>query len=123
MLKGNRVAARHGIYAVASAADAQVAAALFEQSVIDAGGREELTAREAAQHEYRSVIHLNIVRLAKALERHGQFDKRGRLRVGWLSKLESLTSTALAIDKMLGLERRQRQLNVAEAFARLEEQR
>lgn len=81
---------------------------LASQSIVDAGGREELIAREVADHEYRGLLHVNILKLARALDAHGHFDRRGRLRVGWITKLESLISTAVGIDKLLGLQRRQK---------------
>jgi hypothetical protein len=116
-LKGNRIAVRAGIYATPSIDDELGARALFEQSVLDSGGREELTARELTQHEYRAIVHTNIRKLASALERHGHFDRRGRLRVSWISKLESLTSVALSIDKTLGFTRRARRVPTLQEWA------
>lgn len=82
--------------------------ALVSQSITDAGGRSELSAREIADHEYRGVLHVRITKLSRALETQGEFDKRGRLRKGWIELLERLITSAVAIDKTLGLKRRSR---------------
>ena len=104
--------AKHDLYAVAATPEQRAIEAtgwaLAEQSVADAGGPEEMGARELADHEYRGLLHVRIVKLARALDRHGDFDGRGRLRVGWIRQLESLISTALSLDKTLGLRRRAR---------------
>ena len=91
--------------------------ALFEQSVTDAGGREALTARVIAEHAYRAVLHVRIRKLERAFEKLGDFDKRGRLRAGWIKELVSLVSTALSIDRTLGLDRQARQVNFTERLA------
>ncbi len=54
------------------------------------------------------------VRLNAALETHGLFDRRGKLRVAWLSKLESLMREARAFDQSLGLRRRPRHVSLDE---------
>jgi hypothetical protein len=108
-LKGNGLARMTGLHVTNHVPEFEAieaaGRALLEQSVTDAGGRDELIARELAHHEYRALLHVRILKLAQALERHGQFDRRGRLRVGWITKLESLIGTALSIDKTLGLTR------------------
>ena len=111
-LPGNRLSYKTGIYAIATTSEQRAietaGRALAEQSVADAGGRVELGARELSDHEYRGLLHIRILKLAWALDRHGDFDGRGRLRVGWIRQLESLISTALSLDKTLGLRRRAR---------------
>jgi hypothetical protein len=49
----------------------------------------------------------------------GLIDKRGTLRATWLTKLESLIAAALSIDRLLGLDRRSKNLHmdVAEILA------
>ena len=84
----------------------QVEAAFLEQSLVDDGGREELSARRASQHEYRALVHRRIWQLSDALEARGLLDKRGKLRTAWLQRLESLIGLATKIDATLGLERR-----------------
>jgi hypothetical protein len=115
VLKGNALSRRVGLYAAATTPELiaieDAGLALFEQSVADAGGRDELIAREVAQHRNRALLQTKIDKVALALDTHGLFDRRGRLRVGWISQLESLISTALAIDKTLGLSRRPRRID------------
>lgn len=113
---GNALAHRTGLYAQRGSpemADLEAAGAdLYEASINDAGGRENLTARALTQHENRAVIQVHIRKVVHALETHGLFDKRGRLRTGWISQLESLVGTALAIDRTLGLDRKARALDL-----------
>jgi hypothetical protein len=80
----------------------------FDGSLADDGGRADMPTRRVSQHQYRAVVHRQVLRLNTALEVHGLFDRRGRLRLAWLSKLESLMREARAIDGLLGLERRRR---------------
>ena len=62
----------------------------------------------------QDVLDVNIRKVARALEGYGLYDRRGRLRVGWITRLESLITTALSIDQTLGLERRAK--NVTDTF-------
>ena len=62
--------------------------------------------RRLSQHQYRAVVHGHILRLSAALDTHGLFDRHGKLRLTWLSKLESLIREARALDQSLGLGRR-----------------
>src|SRR5437762_14294996 len=92
----------HGLYASSSlsgelAAFEEAGRALVEQSIVDAGGRSELGSRELADHEYRGVLHVRILKLAHALNTQGEFDRRGRLRQGWIELLDRLISSAVAI--------------------------
>jgi len=59
-----------------------------------------------AQHEYRALIHRRVRQLSDALDTYGLFDKRRKLRVAWLPRLEALMTLATRIDSTLGLERR-----------------
>lgn len=95
--------------------------AFLTASVADDGGESEVPTRRRSLHEYRARIHRRIVQLDAAIELRGQFDKKGKLRVAWVTKLESLISTARAIDNLLGLERRAKDVgDVAQAFAQME---
>jgi hypothetical protein len=91
--------------------------ALFEQSVTDAGGRDELTVRAVAQHRNRATVQSQIQKLSAALDTHGLFDRRGKLRVSWITKLVSLCNVALAIDRTLGLDRKARVVNFQERLS------
>lgn len=109
-LRGNGLARRTSLYAANSTpemAEFEAAGcALAEQSITDAGGRTELVARVLADHQYRGLLHVRILKLAHALEAHGEFDRRGRLRKGWIELLDRLINTAVSMDKILGLSRR-----------------
>ena len=116
----------HGLYASSSSSEAafeEAGHALVEQSIVDAGGRSELSACELADHQYRGVLHVRILKLSAALDRHGEFDKRHRLRKGWIELLDRLISSAVAIDKTLGLGRRPKRIpTLAEYLQAREEQ-
>ena len=109
---GADLSTRHGLHVLNSSPEFRVfedaGRQLAAQSMTDAGGRDELSARELADHEYRSVLHVRILKLSHALAVHGEFDRRGRLRKGWIELLDRLISSAVAIDKTLGLKRRAR---------------
>jgi hypothetical protein len=104
---GNAIARRHGLYAQ-QLADALLAEreAFFAQSITDDGGEDEVPARRRSLHAYRARLHGTIVALSDAIDTHGLFDRRGRLRSGWLQRLESLITTAHRLDTTLGLTRR-----------------
>jgi hypothetical protein len=118
VLRRNGLSRRTGLSAAYStpalAAIEADGAALVEQSIADAGGRSELIAREVAQHEYRGLLHVRIRKLALALETHGDFDKRGRLRGAWIDRLKGLIETARQIDATLGLQRRTKRIDPRE---------
>jgi len=104
-LKGNRGALTHGLYARVSD-ELQAERAEFEaRSLAD----DRLTVRSTEQtrrrslHAYRSRLHMQILALSETLEANGLFDKRGRLRVAWLTQLQALVSAALKVDATLGL--------------------
>ncbi len=111
---GNSLARRTSLYAASGTPETEAieasARAMVEQSFADAGGATELIARVRADHEYRGVIDVQIKKLARALSVYGEFDKRGRLRKGWIELLDRLVNTAVSIDKTLGLARKQKQV-------------
>jgi hypothetical protein len=122
VLKGNELSRRTNLHAAASTPELQAieaaGRALVSQSIADAGGRSELIARELSDHEYRGLLHIRILKLASALDAHGEFDKRGRLRKSWIELLDRLITSAVGIDKTLGLKRRPRRVpSVAEYVA------
>ena len=110
MLARNALARRTGLHAANLTPELRAiedaGRALAEQSIADAGGRSELAARELTDHEYRALLHVRILKLALALDTHGDFDWRGRLRKGWIELLDRLVSSAVSIDKTLGLSRK-----------------
>jgi hypothetical protein len=103
--KGNPFAKTHALHAAHPPEFAEVARVDFvERALTDEG--DEPPTRRRSLIEYRAVLHGQIHLLANAVERFGLFDRRGKLRTAWLSKLESLINTALSIDRLLGLDRR-----------------
>ena len=120
-LKGNGLSRKTDLYTTnltpALRAIEEAGRALVEQSITDAGGREELIARALSVHEYRGLLHVRILKLEHALNVLGDFDRRGRLRLGWLKQLESYVTTALSIDRTLGLDRKAKHVDLAQAFA------
>ncbi len=81
----------------------------FVQGSLSDEGEDDIPTRRRAQLGYRARVHRRILQVDDALER-GLFDRRGKLRVAWITKLESLIATAIRIDVMLGLERRQKRV-------------
>jgi hypothetical protein len=78
-------------------------------ALVDEGEREEdIPARRRSQVQYRAVLHRQILMLDAALRVHGVFDRRNKLRVAWLQRLEGLIGRAESVDRFLGLARRQR---------------
>lgn len=115
VLKGNTLSQTTGMYATLNTspemrAREEAGRTIVAQSVVDAGGREELSAREVALHEYRGLLHERILKLALALRVHGDFDKRGRLRKNWIELKDRLINSAAAIDKTLGLRRKAKRI-------------
>jgi hypothetical protein len=106
----NQRARKHGLYSRRLDPDVlaliESAESFTARSLADAGGAEAMSARERSQHGYRGIVHQDIQELHYALRKFGLFDGRGRPRLSWLTKLESLMATARAIDSALGLERR-----------------
>jgi hypothetical protein len=80
--------------------------AFVQGSLADEGGAAEVSVRRLAQINYRARLHRRILQIDAAIELHGLFDKRGKLRVAWLSTFLSFVNTAKSQDQMLGLERR-----------------
>jgi hypothetical protein len=118
-ITGNQAAALHGLESgryrrermrmLAATLDAE-AVRFLEQDLTDAGGACELSERRRSQHRYRATLDATIRKLTAALQAHGIFDGKGRLRERWIARLESLISVATRIDATLGLERRTKDL-------------
>ena len=114
-LPGNSSAVKTGQHATAHLPDvfrqqeAEVQEFLLN-SIADDGGDDAIPTRRLSQHQYRAGLHRQILRLDAALEAHGLFDRRGKLCVAWLSKLESLMREARSFDLSLGLARRPRRV-------------
>lgn len=107
--RGNATARKHGLH-VSAVAEALAAerTAFVAASLADDGGEAECGVRRQALHAYRGRLHSHIGQLSDAIENHGLFDRRGRLRASWLQRLEGLVDRARGIDATLGLDRRQR---------------
>lgn len=123
--KGNRTALVHGLRATTDDTNELPAefARLKEDvdrftsgCVSDEGG--DITAiptRRLAQLEYRARLHRRILQIDAALELHGITDRRGKLRAGWLSQLNGLITTASNIDRLLTLDRIERDITTVTA--------
>lgn len=104
-------ALRHGLFspeAPAAVAAREAAAAFLQQCIADEGGLSELSARQLALLEDRAAVYRLQRQLGHAIDHLGMFDSKGRLRVLWMNKLESLIATGLRIDALLGAERKSR---------------
>lgn len=122
--RGNAAAVSHGLHARVLPPEVEAlldnVAEFREQSIADDGGPVEMSRRRRSLHDYRAIVHRNIQLLAVALDRGTLFDDRGRLRVTWISKLESLIATARALDNLLGTERNARDVTPKTATAWLD---
>ena len=110
VLKGNKLAATHGLRAAERRDDldhlhAEVDA-FAAGCVADEAEGHDIPTRRRALLGYRARLHRRITQLDDALEIHGLVDRRGRLRSAWLQQLQGLMATAKALDTLLGLERR-----------------
>jgi hypothetical protein len=112
-LARNSGAKRHGLYGRVS--DALIAEREdYERACLaDDGG--DVPIRRASRIRYRGRLHVQIEALGNAIEAHGLFDKRGRLRIPWLQRLDSLINTAMRLDASLGDERRARDITTLSA--------
>lgn len=109
---GNALAALHGLCAAKLPPELAHLEAEAERflagSLVDDGDPRDVPTRRRSQHEYRARLHRRILQIDSALDALGIFDKRGKLRVAWLGKLEGLIGMALRLDASLGLARRAR---------------
>jgi len=86
--------------------------AFLSQTLADEGDPDDVTVRRAAFLNYRARVHRRIIQLDGMLEIRGLVDKRGKLRASWLQRLEALIATARGLDQLLGLERRQKRVDL-----------
>jgi hypothetical protein len=110
-MKGNQVAVKHLAHVAQDRWPGWLSAEVrdfYLASLTDDGGESEITARRKAALQYRSRLHGLILGVGAALEHHGLMDRRGRLREGWIRRLESLIGTARSLDATLGYSRHQR---------------
>lgn len=113
---GNSAARTHGLSSPRiEAALLAEGDAFLSQSIADDGGEGEVPARRRSLHVYRARLHMRIEQMSAALDTHGMFDTRGKLRERWIKRLESLISRAQALDNTLGLARKQRHVNPMDA--------
>lgn len=106
---GNAAAVTHGIHARAFEAQAEVAG-MLDRYVADEGGLSEVPARRLDLLQNRAKVQRAFDRLSDTLDRLGLFDRRGRLRVAWLQRLEGLAGMLVRHDAILGLDRRPKRI-------------
>jgi hypothetical protein len=83
---------------------------------VDEGDTSEVPTRRRALLNYRARLHRRILQLDTAIELRGLFDKRGKVRLAWLQRLEGLIAAAKGLDSLLGLERRQKRIPTLDEF-------
>lgn len=91
---------------------------VLERMIADDGGAGEISTRRRALLEDFARIQRRVTQLDSMLELRGLIDKRGKLRVAWLQRLEGLVATARALASMLGLQRTPKPVSFAQAIAR-----
>jgi hypothetical protein len=119
LLPGHTLPVKHGLFSERDLANLNAEMSVFlGGSITDDGGEGEVATRRRTLHEYRARLHRRIVQLDAAIETRGLFDPRGKLRVAWLGKLESLIAAARGIDNVLGLDRRARDVGSMQDYMR-----
>ena len=89
----------------------------LQECIRDEGGDiSAVPRRRRSLLELRARIQRRALQLDTALEVHGLVDRRGKLRVHWLQRLEGLVNTAKALDSALGLERRREPIPTVDEF-------
>lgn len=109
-LPGNAASLRHGLFSEQArqfAALRDEAEAFLSAQLADEGDP-DVPARRRSLMAYRARVHRRLLQLDEALELRGILGPDGKLRVAWLQRLEGLVATAASIDRLLGLERRQK---------------
>jgi hypothetical protein len=111
---GNLAAVKHALSAtklppefdhLEGEVDAFVAGCLTDEA-----DEQDVSTRRRSLLNYRARVHRRIVQLDAALEVRGLVDRKGKLRAGWLQRLEGRINVAKGLDAMLGLERRQKRV-------------
>jgi hypothetical protein len=85
-------------------------AAFMRGCLADEGDVALVPTRRLSLLGHRARIERRIIQIDARLEQAGLTDKRGKLRVVWLSQLQSLINTAKSLDQLLGLERKQKRV-------------
>ncbi len=122
-VRGNGAAVTTGLRATQTTTEARhlvldaEVAAFLDGSLADDGGRDQIPTRRLSQHQYRALVHRHILQVSAALDTCGVFDRHGKLRLAWLSKLESLIREGRALDQSLGLARRSKVISL-DAYVR-----
>jgi hypothetical protein len=91
--------------------------------LLDEGDEAELSTRRRSLLNYRARIHRRILQLDTALELQGLFDRRGKLRLMWLQRLEGLIAAAKGLDSLLGLDRKPRRVPLSPSEALMQQPR
>jgi hypothetical protein len=110
---GNVAGRRHGLY---GGDNPEPDPTVLAQYVADDGGLEHVAARRLDTLRNRALVQRRIEQLQLALADNGLFDRRGKLRVGWLTMFDRFVNTAKALDGMLGLERRAKPVETFEEY-------
>jgi hypothetical protein len=119
ILPGHTLTVKHGLFSDRDLANLNAEVSVFlGGSITDDGGESEVATRRRTLHEYCARLHRRIVQLDAAIETRGLFDPRGKLRVAWVGKLESLIGAARGIDNVLGLDRRARDVGSMQEYMR-----
>jgi len=86
--------------------------AFLAASLVDEGGEADMPIRRRSLLQYRGILHRQILQLDLAFTSRGAYDRHGKMRTLWLTTLSQLIARAESLDKLLGLDRKQRQLPV-----------
>jgi hypothetical protein len=78
--------------------------------LVDEGDAADVSTRRLSLLSHRARIERRIIQLDARLEQVGLTDKRGKLRIQWITTLVSLWNTAKSLDQTLGLERKQKRV-------------
>ena len=122
--KGNGLAVTHALHAIELPPELRhlrdeittyEAACLVDEGDIAAN----VPVRRRSLLTYRARLHRRFLQIDDAIELRGLIDRRGRLRVVWLTKLESLIGAAVRVDTLLGLQRRPKHVDVATELQQL----
>jgi len=81
-------------------------------------GDPDVPTRRRALLDYRARLHRRILQVDALIEGRGIADRRGKLRLAWLQRLEGLIATAQRLDMALGLERRSKRIASLDDVAR-----
>jgi hypothetical protein len=84
----------------------------FEQaSIAEDGGAQRMSERRKSLHRYRAALHVQLTNMQAAIETHGLYDTRGKLRAAWINAMLAMMSRAQSLDQALGLDSTPRNIN------------